>query len=132
MAKKIGINVAARVSAVKPEGCFIPATKIKTNKGVFSLQEIFNLNGINLSEKYHEESVWYDLKENIKVYDMNNDEQNVTKLFINGIKDTLILEFEHEGKNTTVECTPNHKFFTKNRGWVEAKDLNEEDDIISY
>ncbi|MBO8161136.1 MAG: HNH endonuclease [Thermosipho sp. (in: Bacteria)] len=27
-------------------------------------------------------------------------------------------------------CTPDHKFYTKNRGWVEAKDLNPKDKIV--
>lgn len=30
-----------------------------------------------------------------------------------------------------IKCTPDHKFFTRNRGWVEAKDLSFEDDIMS-
>jgi ribonucleoside-diphosphate reductase alpha chain len=29
-----------------------------------------------------------------------------------------------------VECTPDHKIFTQNRGWVEAKDLTEEDELL--
>jgi ribonucleoside-diphosphate reductase alpha chain len=29
-----------------------------------------------------------------------------------------------------VECTPNHKIFTQNRGWVEAQDLTEEDELL--
>jgi len=29
-----------------------------------------------------------------------------------------------------VECTPNHKIYTQNRGWVEAKDLTEEDELL--
>ena len=31
-----------------------------------------------------------------------------------------------------VKCTPDHRFLTKNRGWVEAKDLTEEDELIEY
>ena len=30
----------------------------------------------------------------------------------------------------TIRCTPNHKFYTKNRGWVAAKDLCDTDDIV--
>jgi GTP cyclohydrolase I len=33
--------------------------------------------------------------------------------------------------NDTVICTPNHKFLTYNRGWVEAKDLEGMDRIVS-
>jgi len=31
-----------------------------------------------------------------------------------------------------IQCTSDHKFYTTNRGWVEAKDLNEDDDIKCY
>jgi intein/homing endonuclease len=27
----------------------------------------------------------------------------------------------------SIQCTPEHKIYTKNRGYVMAKDLNEED-----
>jgi ribonucleoside-diphosphate reductase alpha chain len=30
----------------------------------------------------------------------------------------------------TLKCTPDHKIFTRNRGYVEAKDLIDEDDIV--
>ncbi len=29
-----------------------------------------------------------------------------------------------------VECTPDHKIFTQNRGWIEAQDLTEEDKLL--
>jgi len=29
-----------------------------------------------------------------------------------------------------VRCTPDHKIFTNNRGWIEAKDLTNEDDLV--
>lgn len=29
-----------------------------------------------------------------------------------------------------VECTPDHKIFTKNRGWVEAQNLKEDDELL--
>lgn len=32
----------------------------------------------------------------------------------------------------TVKCTENHKFLSKNRGWVEARDLTQNDDITSF
>lgn len=36
------------------------------------------------------------------------------------------MEFEN-GK--TVKCTKDHKFFTRNRGWIKADELTEDDDI---
>lgn len=34
--------------------------------------------------------------------------------------------------NDTVLCTPDHLFLTYNRGWIEAKDLVENDSIVSF
>jgi hypothetical protein len=41
------------------------------------------------------------------------------------------IELELEN-GTIIHCTENHKFYTKNRGWVEAKDLNDIDDIETF
>jgi GTP cyclohydrolase I len=34
--------------------------------------------------------------------------------------------------NDSVLCTPNHRFLTHNRGWVEAQDLQYRDSIVSF
>lgn len=36
----------------------------------------------------------------------------------------------HFDNNTYIECTSDHKFYTTNRGWVEAKDLLETDEYV--
>jgi len=43
-------------------------------------------------------------------------------------KDMIRITDDVTGK--VVECTPNHKLFTQNRGWVEAQDLTEEDQLL--
>jgi ribonucleoside-diphosphate reductase alpha chain len=43
-------------------------------------------------------------------------------------QDAEIIEIESEGH--ILRCTPDHKILTKNRGWVEAKDLVETDELI--
>lgn len=47
-------------------------------------------------------------------------------------KDAELLEIEDEETGKIIRCTPDHKIFTKNRGYVKAKDLKEDDvlDII--
>lgn len=52
-----------------------------------------------------------------------------SNVFYTGEKEILELEFEDGHK---VKCTPDHKFLTKNRGWVEAKDLTEKDELVKY
>ena len=41
-----------------------------------------------------------------------------------------LLEIEDEATGFKLQCTPEHKILTKNRGWVEAQHLSEEDELI--
>jgi len=41
---------------------------------------------------------------------------------------TKIIELEYNGN--VIKCTPDHKIYTKNRGWVEAQYLTEEDELV--
>ena len=41
-----------------------------------------------------------------------------------------VLEIIDEQTGNKIVCTPSHKVFTKNRGYVEAKDLNEDDELV--
>jgi len=64
-------------------------------------------------------------------YDIDKDEyvpKEVLDTFkFNSDKEWLELEFD----DRKIICTEDHKFHTKNRGWVEAKDLNENDEFIT-
>lgn len=55
----------------------------------------------------------------------------VVNWFENTIAEKMIeLTIEADnGEIKTIKCTPNHRFYTKNRGWVEAQDLTEDDDL---
>ena len=44
--------------------------------------------------------------------------------------ETLELVFEEDGIEYNLVCTPDHKVKTRNRGWVEAQFLTEDDDVI--
>jgi ribonucleoside-diphosphate reductase alpha chain len=41
-----------------------------------------------------------------------------------------LLEIEDEATGFKLQCTPEHKILTKNRGWVEAQHLTEEDELV--
>lgn len=128
-ADRIGINPSVAITCVKPSGCFEKNQKIKTDKGILSLDEIFKMNDIDLSTKETDYRQWYDVKIDIKVFDENNDKQTITKLFVNGVEETI--KFTLEG-GSVVECTYNHKFKLSSGEWKEAKDLIEEDDIMTW
>ena len=118
-----------KTTSVKPSGCFVPETVVRTSLGKQSLYSIFKSNGIDLGEKGEEYREWYDTKKDIFVYDENNDKQKITKLFVNGYDKTLKLEFDD---GTKIECTPNHKFKLTDGSWKEAKDLNNDDEIETF
>jgi len=96
--------------------CIVGDTKIKTNKGDISIKDIIK-NGI---EKYKVKT--YNIKSNKIEY------ENI----IWGEKtreDVDIIEIELED-GEKLQLTPDHKVYTKNRGYIEAYDLNEEDIIL--
>jgi hypothetical protein len=95
--------------------CFEPETKIKTKTGLKMIKDI-QISDEVLS--YNEEDNIYEYK---SVYNVI---ENPTEH-----KEKIELELEN---GAIFRCTSDHKFLTKNRGWVEAKDLNEEDDIINF
>jgi adenosylcobalamin-dependent ribonucleoside-triphosphate reductase len=113
-----------KLTTIKPSGCVIPTTKIKTDKGILSFEDIFKLNEINLSEKINEMREWYECINPIKVLDKNGDYKDVNKLFVNGFGETIKLTFDD---GFVVECTPNHKFLLKSGEWKSAKDITEFD-----
>lgn len=45
-------------------------------------------------------------------------------------KNADLVEVKYD--DNTLICTPDHKIFTDNRGWVDAKDLNENDNLCKY
>jgi hypothetical protein len=73
-----------------------------------------------------------DIKPNIKVKTINEinnnfEYKNVNNVYNNGQRECLKLKF----KNREIVCTFDHKILTKNRGWVKAIDLTQDDDVIS-
>lgn len=123
----LAVPRSIKLSSIKPSGCQIPSTVIKTTDGNKSLIDIFNENGIDLGEKTDEYREWYDIDKDIFVYDANGDEKKITKLFVNGNEQTIKFTMKD---NSIIECTPNHKFMMSDGSWKEAKDITENDDFI--
>jgi DNA polymerase-3 subunit alpha len=89
-------------------GCFIPDTNVKMYDG--TTKKIYQINiGDIVIDAYGNPQEVYDTLQ----YDIN--------------EDIIELIFENE---KTVRCTKDHKFLTKNRGWVEAQYLSDKDDVV--
>ena len=93
--------------------CFVKDTKITTLKGQKNIQDI-KIGQLVLT-----------FNEITKEYEYNP----VLKLYKNAALSSYLIEIELEN-NTIIKVTPNHKFLTKNRGWVEATELTELDEFF--
>ena len=99
-------------------GCFTDDTRIILSNGTKpTIREMLDSG----------ETEWvvksYDPKTN-KVIDSKFDNLHKTRT----VEEYIEIEFDD---GDIVKCTTDHKFYTYNRGWVEAKDLTEEDDIAN-
>lgn len=103
--------------------CFIGDTKILTDTGSKTIKEIVdvvNSGGVCNVKTFNEETKQIEIKTVVAGM--------LTK------KDATIVEMivEENGIQYKVECTADHQFYTNNRGWVECKDLTQDDDIVIY
>ena len=97
--------------------CFTGDTKIKTLEGEKTLEDLYKSK-----------------IKNFKVYSYDKKDKKIdisvakeVKL-MKEVEELLELEFENHYK---VKCTPDHKFLTK-KGYIEAQNLNEKDQVIRY
>ena len=88
-------------------GCFLPGSKVKMQSGEFKeIEKILP-------------------REFVKNLFVGNAKVNET--FVYEVDEEIIeLEFEN---GTIIKCTKDHKFYTENRGWVEAQYLSEDDEV---
>jgi len=126
--KKLKLPVPHTMTTIKPAGCGTLDVKIKTKDGVISLGDLFKKHDINIENSMKDNKYWHDPKEDIIVYDENNNEKKVTSLYVNGENEVYEIEFE-DGK--TYKFTGNHKFLT-DRGWVRVDKLDGGENVISY
>jgi hypothetical protein len=125
-AAKLGINPAAAITCCKPSGCITLDTRIKTDRGFLSLAEIFDLNGVSPIGLCSD--TWIEPTVPLKVFDRDNHQQQVTKLYVNGMAEV----FEVEDENGQVfKFTGNHKLLTTT-GWKRIDELTIEDEIVSF
>lgn len=93
-------------------GCFEENTEIRTRAGIKKIKDV----------TIDDEVLTYDDKEDVYYWV----KPKFAGMTPTASKPKIELTLEN-GK--VIKCTADHKFYTNNRGWVEAKDLTEYDDI---
>ena len=99
--------------------CVTGDTLICTNKGYITIKE--------LTEKFE------NIKTDIKILSFNEQNKNLEYKELDEAiltrRNTNIIEIELED-NTKIKLTPDHKVYTKNRGWIKASFLTKEDVLL--
>lgn len=100
--------------------CVTGDTKILTNRGWIDIETIHNSSKEELEAvSYNVEKEVFEFKPIVNSWQQRNDY-------------TVTLSIEENGKVYEIECSADHPILTKNRGYVEAKSLTQEDEIIMY
>ena len=103
------MELARKVCLCGPgRGCFTPETRVLMSDGMRAPIGTIKVGDV--------------------VKDAEGKEQKVLEVFRYQVEeDILELEFDDGRK---VKCTKDHKFLTKNRGWVEAQHFTEDDEFV--
>lgn len=107
----VGINTMCNAMC---DFCLVPNTNILTDKGEVCIE---NIKENDLVFSYNEKSGDVELKP-------------VDQLFIREYNSDII-EIVSEN-NQIIRLTPNHKVFTRNRGWVDAGNLQVYDELLQF
>jgi intein/homing endonuclease len=109
------IDAFSEVMFLLLSGCFEENTEIITRDGIKKIRDI----------TVYDYILTYDTEQ--KVYSWVN--PFVVLPTPSETKDKIELTFED---GSTVKCTSDHKLLVRGKGWVEAKDLTEDDDVESF
>jgi intein/homing endonuclease len=101
--------------------CVTADTVIQTTDGNYPITNI--INRLNAGEQIKVINV------NTSTNEIENDNVVDAKLTQKNVQ-ILSLTFEENGATHTLKCTPNHEIYTTNRGYVAAKDLSADDNIV--
>jgi len=129
IAKVIGINKCARATCVKPAGCLDCTTEIKTINGKMTLIDIFEKQGYDYDTIKDLNDTWLELRKPLVIFNENNEEECVTRLYVNGNIITYEIPLED---GTVIKSTPWHKFKLVDGTWKRADELEEDDVLIIW
>ncbi len=110
-----------RINATNP--CFTGDSLVHTSKGLIAFSELFDR--VNQGEMFK-----------VYTHDLTNPENPVDAVeltspeafMITGYKEVFKLRFSN---GMEVRCTPNHRFYTLNRGYVRADELTSDDRVVT-
>ena len=115
--KQLNVNVPHTNTTIKPAGCASLDLEIKTTKDDMTMRELFLLNGVTEEDLARmEDGTWIEPKIPVYVYDKDNRERLVTKLYKNGVKPVYKVTFEN---GFEAKLTGNHKLMI-NGEWVRV------------
>lgn len=103
--------------------CIVGESKILTNKGWKTIKEMYTLYTSGFTDlmalSYNVKEDNYEMKPIVNVWQQRNDK-------------TVELEIEENDKMYKIECSADHPIATRNRGYVAASSLTEDDDIMIF
>src|SRR5215471_13073883 len=110
-----------RINATNP--CFTGDALVHTNKGLIAFKELFER--ANRGEIFQ-----------VYTHDLTNPDHPADAValtspeafMVTGYHEVVRLRFSN---GMSVRCTPNHRFFTRNRGYVPAEDLTGDDRVLT-
>lgn len=122
-------NIALLTTA--PVGCVVGETSIQTERGCMTMEEIFNLNGIDINDLKNIKNMWFDVNEELNVYDIYGNKNKIEKLYWNGFTKGYKFKFKN---NNIVKTSKEHKFLVlidENKAiWKKAEYLKPGDKIV--
>ena len=96
--------------------CFIEGTLVLTSIGLVKIEDI----------KVGDEVYSYNEETNKKEL------KKVKRIFRNKTNEWLHLTIKTKDKEEEIICTKNHRIYINNKGWIEAKDILENDEVLLY
>ncbi len=110
-----------RINATNP--CFTGDSLVHTSKGLIAFSEL--IDRVNQGEMFK-----------VYTHDLTNPDKPLDAIeltspeafMVNGYKEVVRLRFSN---GMEVRCTPKHRFFTLNRGYVHADELTAEDRVVT-
>lgn len=104
-ASQLGINQSTAITCIKPSGCRPYDALTTTDKGILTLEEIFDISNHAVNEK------WSTLTEDISAQ-QGSEASKITKTYVNGESPVYNIGLSY---GVNLESTPNHMWFVSER-----------------